>query len=92
MPSDLTSVMHELEGFIRKEFLDGDPSAELSMSTPLLDWGILNSMNTARLTAFIRDRFGAVVPPSAVTAATFRDIASISSMVIKRADLSDAVE
>lgn len=91
MPSDLASIMDELEGFIRREFLNGDMSAELSPATPLLDWGILNSMNTAHLAAFIRERFGAAVPPSAVTAANFRDIASISSMVATQTGLPDAV-
>jgi len=83
MPSNPTSITDELESFIRKEFLDDDQSADLTPEAPLLDWGILNSMNILRLTTFIRDRFGVAVPPSAVTAANFRDIASISSMIAR---------
>lgn len=81
MPADLDSVATELADFIRKEFLDGDPSAELTAATPLLGWGILNSMNTAYLATFIGTRYEVTVPPSSVTAANFRDIKSISAMI-----------
>jgi clorobiocin biosynthesis protein CloN5 len=92
MPSDPGSVVGELECYIRKEFLDADASAELSVTTPLLEWGILNSMSTAYLAGFIQDRFDVAVPPSAVTAANFRDIASISAMVTRLLERPDAVQ
>ena len=79
---DFTQVRNELEKYIRDEFLDGDSSAELTETSPLLDWGVLNSMNTARLITFAGERFGVNVPPQEVTPANFRDLGSITRMVI----------
>ncbi|HEX6471612.1 MAG TPA: acyl carrier protein [Streptosporangiaceae bacterium] len=78
---DPTRVRTELEQYIRTEFLDGDPSAELTATSPLLDWGVLNSMNTARVIAFAGERFGVTVPPREVTPANFRDLESLARLV-----------
>jgi clorobiocin biosynthesis protein CloN5 len=67
--------------FMRDRFLSGDPQGELDEHTPLLEWGILNSLNTAVLISYIRSEFGTSVALEKVNAATFKDIRSISSMV-----------
>jgi acyl carrier protein len=79
---EFTQVRNELEKYIRDEFLDGDSSAELTATSPLLDWGVLNSMNTARLITFAGEQFGVNVPPQEVTPANFRDLGSITRMVL----------
>jgi acyl carrier protein len=79
---EFTQVRHELETYIRAEFLDGDPSADLTATSPLLDWGVLNSMNTARLIAFAGERFGVPVPPQEVTPRNFRDLESITRLIL----------
>lgn len=78
-----TKVIEELEWYVRKEFLQGDPSAELDAATPLLEWGILNSMNTAQLIAFVSERFDVAIAPQSVNAANFRDLASVAALVIE---------
>jgi hypothetical protein len=72
-------VKAELERYIRQNFLDGDSG--LTSTTPLLEWGILTSMNTALLLAFIRDHLGYSVPPASITAANFRDLDSIARLI-----------
>ncbi len=70
-----------LLAFIRERFLSGDPQGELDETTPLLEWGILNSLNTAILIGYIREEFGTAVALEKVNAATFKNIRSISSML-----------
>jgi clorobiocin biosynthesis protein CloN5 len=74
-------VSAQLLSFIRESFLSGDPEGELDADTPLLEFGILNSLNTATLIAHIRDEFAVVVPLADVTAATFKSVGTLSEMV-----------
>ncbi|GAA3348263.1 hypothetical protein GCM10020358_66070 [Amorphoplanes nipponensis] len=76
-----SQVADELMGFIRTEFLDGDPAGELTDETPLLAWGVLDSFKTARLLSFIEDELGSPIPPAELYAGNFRDIRSIAAMV-----------
>lgn len=76
----------ELLGFIRDQFLDGDPAGELTEETPLLAWGVLDSFKTARLLGFIEDELGAHIPPEQLYAANYRDVRSIAAMVRAFAD------
>ncbi len=45
----------------------------------------MNSLNTARLIGYIRTEFGAAVPLEKADAATFRNVASIASMLCQAA-------
>lgn len=77
-------IAAELLAFIRGSFLSGDPEGELDEHTPLLEYGILNSLNTALLIAYMRDELGITLPLMEVTAATFKSVNSISSMLYER--------
>lgn len=79
--------------YIRERFLSGDLQLELEESTPLLDWGVLNSMNTALLLMFIRDELGVAVPPREVNARNFKDVGAITKLVddLARAQQTTAV-
>jgi clorobiocin biosynthesis protein CloN5 len=79
LPEDEVSA--RLLAFIRERFLAGDPQGELTETTPLLEWGILNSLNTALLLGYIRENFDTAVPLEKVDAATFENVASISALL-----------
>lgn len=70
-----------LLGFIKEALLGDDPASDLDDKTPLLEWGVLNSMNTAMLLAFIREQLGYDIPPTAITARNFRDVRAICAML-----------
>ncbi|GAA3868192.1 hypothetical protein GCM10022227_27240 [Streptomyces sedi] len=70
-----------MTAFIKERFLSGDENKELEDTTPLLEWGVLNSMNTALLLMYLRDELGVVVPPTGIVAENFKDIRSITKMV-----------
>lgn len=74
-------VATRIRAFMGENFLDGDPKGELHDTTPLLEWEILNSMNSALLLNFLREELDVRVPLAAINAANFRDIRSISTLV-----------
>lgn len=74
-------ISARLTAFLRDEVLRGDPENELNESTPLLAWGILNSLNTVRLLAFIREEFQVLVPAAEVNANNLADVRAIAAMV-----------
>lgn len=80
MSSDEISA--KVTAYIKQRFLNGDESKELEDTTPLLEWGVLNSMNTALLLMYIRDELGVVVPPTGIVADNFKNIESITRMVV----------
>ena len=80
MSSD--EISEKISAYIKERFLSGDQNKELANSTPLLEWGVLNSMNTALLLMYIRDELGVVVPPQGIVADNFKDIDSITQMVV----------
>lgn len=81
-PMDRTLVAEEIEHYIRTEFLDGDPDKELSTTSPLLEWGILNSMNTARIIDFIGKRFNVAVSSQELRPGNFRNIECLTEMTV----------
>ncbi|MFI9402171.1 acyl carrier protein [Nocardia sp. NPDC052316] len=77
-----------LLAFIHERFLDNDPASDLDATTPLLDWGILNSVNTMELISFIRAEFGCDIPQSSVNVRNFRNANCIAALI---ADATTAI-
>ncbi|HLL65107.1 MAG TPA: phosphopantetheine-binding protein [Micromonosporaceae bacterium] len=74
-------VAGRITAFIRERFLDGDARGELDERTPLLEWGLLNSLNTVVLLTFVRNELGVTVPPARINAHDLKDVRSIAGMV-----------
>ncbi|TMR02598.1 acyl carrier protein [Actinomadura soli] len=81
MALDAEQIYTELRAYVSTNFLEGGEVEELNRDTPLLEWGVLNSMNTSILMSHIRDRFGVDVPPMYITGTRFRDLGAITEMV-----------
>lgn len=78
-------ITEQLLGFIRERFLDGDPKGELAEDTPLLEWGVLNSLNTMVLLAHIRKEFGFAVPSVKINPRDLKNVRAIAAMVAELA-------
>lgn len=74
------TLYDQLASYIRQEFL-GDSTASLEADTPLLEWGILNSMNTARLLTYIREEIGVTIPPTYITGTYFKNLGAVTALV-----------
>jgi acyl carrier protein len=77
-------VLESLKGYISREILDGKDIG-LDASTPLLEWGIINSLEIARLVSFLEDRFGVEVPNDKITIEYFKDMNAITNLVLELA-------
>jgi flavin reductase (DIM6/NTAB) family NADH-FMN oxidoreductase RutF/acyl carrier protein len=74
-------ITSRLLTFIQKTFLGEGAPSELDEETPLLEWGVLTSMNTAVLLTFLRDEIGVRVPPDRINGKNFKSIRAIAEMV-----------
>lgn len=73
-------IIQDLRIYVSEQILDGE-DVGLEATTPLIEWGILNSMEIAQLVAFIHDRFAVDVPVDAVTLDNFKDLDSLAKLV-----------
>ena len=51
-------MMHTIKQFILDEFLPGEEPSKLTPATPLMSTGILDSLATLKLIAFLEQEFG----------------------------------
>ncbi|MEV4636646.1 acyl carrier protein [Actinoplanes sp. NPDC049548] len=75
------TLVTKLIEYTRTELLQGADGDDLTVDTPLLEWGVLDSLKTARLVTYIRQEFGVRVPPREMTGGNFRSLASIAALV-----------
>lgn len=75
-------VLGTLTEFIREKVLDS-AEVEILPDTPLLEWGILNSLSTTGLVVFIGQRFGVDIPAERMVGRNFRDLDSITRLVLE---------
>lgn len=52
------AITAAVKEYILKEFLPGEDPDELEVDTPLITGGILDSISTVKLVAFLEERFG----------------------------------
>jgi acyl carrier protein len=71
-----------LKDYLVNEVLEGKEIG-LEYTTPLLEWGILNSLETVRLSNFIKEQFNVQVPTQRINAESFKDISSIANLVME---------
>jgi clorobiocin biosynthesis protein CloN5 len=75
-------ILDRITAYVRDHLLDETyTGGELTETTPLLQLGILNSLNTGRLLAFITEEFGVTVPATRITGKYLADLSSISALV-----------
>lgn len=77
-------VMEQLRVYIAEKVLDGK-NIGLDETTPLLEWGVINSIEIVRLLHFIRTQFDVDIPASNLIADHFINLAAITDLVLKTA-------
>jgi acyl carrier protein len=73
-------ILDVLKRYIEDQLLDA-LGTTIEPSTPLLEWGILNSLSTTRLVGFVHEKFGIHIPAEEMVGNNFRDLNSISRLV-----------
>lgn len=77
-------IFDTLRSYVRERILQ-DSNVIIEPETPLLEWGILNSISTVQLVGFIRERFRVDVPPEEILGTNFKDLRSISELLARHA-------
>jgi acyl carrier protein len=76
-----SSIRNSVRDFILEEFLQGANADELGDETPLVTSGILDSLATVRLVAFLEERYGIRVAPHEVSVDYLDTLDLISALV-----------
>ncbi|MEE4490845.1 acyl carrier protein [Streptomyces sp. NBC_00464] len=73
-------ILAELKAFIEERFLP-EGTAGLEADAPLLQLGILTSLNTTELIAHVQARYRLYIPPEHIVGRNFRTLENISALV-----------
>jgi len=57
----MEDIAKVVQHFILQEFLPGEDASELTVLTPLITGGILDSISTLKLVVFLEEHFGITV-------------------------------
>lgn len=57
----MNDVQTTVRDYILNEFLPGEDPSELTQETPLITGGILDSISTLKLVAFLEEHFGVTI-------------------------------
>ncbi|PRP93391.1 Aminoacyl carrier protein 1 [Enhygromyxa salina] len=77
-----TEVNQALEGFITEKLLHGD-GADLTLQTPLLEYGIVDSLAMVSLLTFVQNSFGVTIPDGEVSPRNFKTIEALSALIMR---------
>ena len=75
-------MLSELKQFVGKELLEGR-DAGLDEHTPLLEWGVIDSLSVAELVSFTSERFEIDVPQREVTPDNLKDLDAYVGMLMR---------
>ncbi len=75
-------MLSELKQYVGRELLDGR-DAGLDEHTPLLEWGVIDSLSVAELVSFTSERFEIDVPQGEVTPDNLKDLDAYVGMLMR---------
>jgi acyl carrier protein len=81
METTSENISQTLKAFILKEFLPDEKPEELTESTPLILGGVLDSLATLKLVAFIEERYKIQLEAHEVDVEHLNTISSIENLV-----------
>jgi acyl carrier protein len=70
-----------VKSFILREFLPGENPDELTEATPLITGGILDSLATLKLVAFLEDRYAVTLKAHEADVENLNTVADIVNLV-----------
>ena len=78
---ELENVCNQLKDYISEDILEGK-SMGLTPTTPLLEWGIINSLEIVRLSNFVKTTKGVDIHSEKLVAENLETIETIGKMVL----------
>jgi acyl carrier protein len=77
-------VQDRVREYILKEFLPGERPENLADTTELITAGILDSLATLKLVAFLEESYGIKVEPHELVADNLNSVAQIADFVVSK--------
>ena len=77
----MNHVIDTVKAYILDEFLPGENPDELTETTPLITGGILDSLATIKLIAFLEGQFKVTIQPHEADAEHMDTLSSIAELV-----------
>jgi len=77
----MTDVEQTVKSYILNEFLPGEDPAQLTQTTPLVSTGILDSLATLKLVAFLEEQFSIAVGAHETDSENLETIERIARLV-----------
>jgi acyl carrier protein len=80
----MDEIQTTVHSFILEEFLPGESPEELTNETPLITGGILDSISTLKLVAFLEDRFDVIVEAHEAGVENLDSIGQIARLIAEK--------
>jgi acyl carrier protein len=80
----MQAISESVKEYILKEFLPGEDPNELTDATPLVTGGILDSLATLKLVAFLEERFGITLQAHEADVEHLNTISDITELVLSK--------
>lgn len=77
----MEAIRKTLKEYIVKEFLPGEDPDNLTDSTPLVTGGIIDSIGTVKLVAFLEDRYGVEFQAHEIAVEHLNTLSDIANLV-----------
>ena len=77
-------IKANVKAFILKEFLPGARPGELTDSTPLISGGILDSLATIKLLAFLEETYGMTFDAAEADVDNLNTVSDIAALVARK--------
>ena len=77
----MNHIVDAVKAYILEEFLPGENPDELTETTPLITGGILDSLATIKLIAFLDEQFKVTIQPHEADAEHMDTLSSIAKLV-----------
>jgi acyl carrier protein len=74
-------IRRTVHNYILNEFLPGESPDELTDETPLITGGVLDSISTLKLVAFLEDEFGVTVEAHEAGVDNLDSVAAITRLI-----------
>lgn len=76
-------IIEQLKSYIAQDVLGGKDIG-LDETTPLLEWGVINSLEIVRLLQFIHKQLSVDIPTDKLIADSFINIGSIANLILEQ--------
>jgi acyl carrier protein len=77
----MDDIKETVRSYILKEFLPGEDPAELTDDTPLITGGILDSLATLKLVAFLEERYAITVQAHETDVDHLNTVSDIATLI-----------